>query len=63
MPIYKAYVLNARDHVATPPREIMADDDAEAMSKASALTDAGEVEVWEGARLVVRLDRAIPERR
>jgi hypothetical protein len=62
MPIYKAYVLNADGRVGGPPSEIVADSDADAMSKASVLTDAaGEVEVWEGTRLVVRLDRAVPE--
>jgi len=59
--VYKAYVLSADGRVFAPPTEIVADSDAEAMSKASVLTDAGEVEVWEGTRLVIRLDRAVPE--
>jgi hypothetical protein len=57
MPIYKAFVLGKDGLAAAPPTEIVADDDAEAMSKASVLTDAGEVEIWEGTRLVVRIDR------
>lgn len=61
MPIYMAYVLNADGRVGGPPSEIVADSDAEAMSKTSVLTDAGDVEVWEGTRLVVRLNRAVPE--
>lgn len=61
MPVHKAYVLSADGRVLAPPTEIVADDDAEAMSKASVLTNAGKIEVWEGTRLVVRLDRAVPE--
>jgi hypothetical protein len=58
MRLYKAYVFNATGQIFGPPIEICANDDAEAMGKAAAL--AGEVQVWEGARLVARLDTASP---
>jgi hypothetical protein len=63
MKLYRAYVLNAAGQIVGPPTEIYAHDDAEAMEKAAALTDGGEVQVWEGTRLVARLDRAPPHDR
>lgn len=55
MPHYHAYVLNAAGHIAGPPYQLDCDDDEAAVVTAWHLPVDYGVEVWETARLVMRL--------
>jgi hypothetical protein len=53
---YRAYVVGIDGHfISFEP--LVCDDDAEATEKAKRLVDGHAVELWSGARMVVRLER------
>ena len=54
---YRIYVLNADDHVVTPPHIFKCADDGEAVHLAWQYVDRTPVEVWDGATFVARLER------
>jgi hypothetical protein len=58
MPDYRAYILGGEGHRFLRVAEFSRDhaDDATALCAAKKLIDGHDVELWDGARLVVRLD-------
>jgi hypothetical protein len=54
MPLYRIYVTTSDGHVAAPPSVIECADDQEAIGKAAQFTNGKSVELWEGARFIVR---------
>jgi hypothetical protein len=52
---YRVYTLSEADRVSGPPLIIDCDDDAAAIERAAALVTDRILEVWDGARLVGRL--------
>lgn len=52
---YRIYVFEEGDHIKQVPRILECRDDAEAIQQARQLLDGKPMEVWEGARIVVRL--------
>jgi len=52
---YRIYVTTADGHVTAPPIVIECSDDQEAISQVAAgLANGKSVELWEGARFIVR---------
>ena len=56
MPIYRAYLINADNRVASF-RPLEADTDAEALQAAHQFVDGCDVEVWHLDRKIGRLER------
>ena len=58
MPDYRAYILGGEGHRFLRVAEFSRDhaDDATALCAAKKLIDGHDVEVWDGGRLVARLD-------
>ena len=54
MPHYRLYTTTSDGHVTAPPTVMECADDQEAIGKAAQLTNGKSVELWEGARLIVR---------
>ena len=54
MPHYRIYVTITDDHVTAPPTVVECADDQEAICKAAQLTNGKAVELWQGARFIVR---------
>jgi hypothetical protein len=48
------YATTTDGHVTAPPTVLECDDDQEAIGKAALLTNGKSVELWEGARFIVR---------
>ena len=53
---YRLYTLNSFDAISRPPEVIECADDSEAIQKATQLLDGHAIEVWQAARVVVRLE-------
>jgi hypothetical protein len=56
MPTYRIYTLTNNDRVAAPARPVNCADDAAAIQNARQWLDGHVIEVWDGGRLVGRLD-------
>ena len=54
MPHYRVYVTTPDGHVTAPATVLECTDDQEAIGKAAQLANGRSVELWEGARLIVR---------
>jgi hypothetical protein len=54
MPHCRIYATTIDGHVIAPPTVIECADDQEAIGRAAQLTDGRAIELWEGARLIVR---------
>jgi hypothetical protein len=54
MPYYRVYAITADGHVAAPPTVIECSDDQEALGKAAQHANGKSLELWEGARFIVR---------
>jgi hypothetical protein len=54
MPHYRIYVTTTDGHVGAPATVVECADDQEAIGKAAQLTNGKAVELWEGARFIVR---------
>ena len=54
MPYYRVYFFTDDGHISGPPHVIECADDQEAMGKAIQCTNAKSVELWDGARFIVR---------
>jgi hypothetical protein len=54
MPHYRIYVTTTDGHVTAPATVIECDDDQEAIAKAERFINGRAVELWEGARFIVR---------
>ena len=57
---YRVYVLNAGGHVDAPARIITHTDDDAAIQHARQLLDGHDIELWDGPRLVIRLEHRHP---
>jgi hypothetical protein len=51
---YRIYVTTIDGHVTAPPTVIECADDQEAIGKAAQFTNGRAIELWEGARFIVR---------
>jgi hypothetical protein len=57
---YRAYMIGSDGHIiGYEPLISYTDDDA--IAKASALLDTQDIEVWDGPRLVIRLNAKMPK--
>jgi hypothetical protein len=56
MPIYRLYVIDPDAHITVPPTLADCPDDDLAIAKAKQYLDGKAIEVWEGARIVTRLE-------
>jgi hypothetical protein len=54
MPHYRVYVTTTDCHITAPATLIECDNDQEAMGKAEQFVNGRAVELWEGARFIVR---------
>jgi hypothetical protein len=54
---YRLYSLKNGNRIADPPKILRCASDEEAISLASTLLDELDVEMWQGARVVIRLQR------
>jgi hypothetical protein len=59
---YRIYTLDAKGHIAGPATTLECVDDQAAVARAQQLVNGRAVEVWKGARMVVRLDPLRPKR-
>ena len=55
---YRFYTLTEEGHIARPPGLYWLPDDAAAVKRAKLIINESPIEVWQGARVVVRL---VPE--
>ena len=55
MPYYRIYRTTPDGHIVGPPVIVDCADDQEAIGKASQVADGRTVELWQGARLILRL--------
>jgi hypothetical protein len=56
MAVYRIYVLSPDGHVTAPARLVECPDDKEAIRQARQCVGDEPIEVWEGAKRVVRLE-------
>jgi hypothetical protein len=54
MASYRIYHLGDGDHISTPPVIIESADEQEAIGRAAQAANCKAVELWDGARLIVR---------
>jgi hypothetical protein len=56
MPEYRFYTLKSDDKIAGPPATMVCDSDQDAIKEAKALLNGRDVEIWQAARVVMRLE-------
>ena len=56
MPDYRIYKLIQGGHIAAPPVIITQPTDDDAIAQAKQLLDGYDLEIWDGARLIVSLE-------
>jgi len=56
MPEYRIYTVKKDGHLAGPPKVVACLDDEAAVNEAKQLLDELNIEVWQGARVVKRLE-------
>ena len=54
MRAYRVYVVTTDGHIAGPAQVIECENEQDAIGKAAQLTNGKCVELWDGARLIVR---------
>jgi hypothetical protein len=52
---YRIYKISSDDHIAGPPVEVECVSDQEAIAQAKQVLNGLDIEVWQGARVVTRL--------
>jgi hypothetical protein len=57
---YRFYLFESDGHIAGPPRVVEFPDDRAAIQAAEALLDGKAIEVWDRARVVIRLEPKQP---
>lgn len=57
---YKLYPVDAGGHIIGPPQELFANDDADAVAQADALSGGRPAELWSGARRVASFNLELP---
>jgi hypothetical protein len=55
MAAYRFYVLGSDGHIAQPPKVVQCPDDGAAIQQARQYLDGKAIEVWEDARLIIKL--------
>jgi hypothetical protein len=55
---YRIYTISSEGSITGPPRVVECNDDLEAVEKAKQVLSGEDIELWQGSRFVVRLDRA-----
>lgn len=62
MPEYRFYKVSTSGHIKGPPTDHDAPDDLAAIRRARQLLDGGDVEIWQGTRVVayVTTDEKLP---
>jgi hypothetical protein len=55
MPEYRIYTLLRANEIAGPPTELQCASDQEAIAEAKKLLDGFDLEIWQDARVVTRL--------
>jgi hypothetical protein len=56
MPTYRLYILTSECHIAGPPNIVDCYDDRAAVVRAKQALDGHSIEIWNGSRLVGRLN-------
>jgi hypothetical protein len=56
VPDYRFYVIKMDGHIAGPPKTIDLPSDEAAVKGAKALLDDRTIEIWQGSRVVCRLE-------
>ena len=56
MPSYRLYTLTSECHIAGPPNIVYCQDDQAAVVGAKQALDGRAIEIWNGSRLVARLN-------
>lgn len=56
MPEYRIYTVKKDGHLQGPPKVVECPNDLAAVNEAKQLLDGLIIEVWEGPRIVMRLD-------
>jgi hypothetical protein len=62
VPDYRIYTIDKQGHISGPPTVVDCTDDDEVLKRAQLTINGADVEIWQDARLVVRLP-GDPERR
>jgi hypothetical protein len=57
MPQYRIYYVDTDGHNSAPPDVVECADDQEGIGKAAQATNGKAVELWDGARFIVRFPR------
>jgi hypothetical protein len=55
---YRIYTFSSDGSITAPPRVVECDDDQEAVQRAKQVLNGEDIELWQGSRFVIRLDRA-----
>ena len=58
MPEYRFYKITQTGHITEPSSVVVCPDDVAAIKEARKLLDGGDIEIWEGRRVVAYL---VPE--
>jgi hypothetical protein len=58
MAIYQIYAIQGKYHITEPPKFFECEGDEAAIAEATQYLDGHGVEIWDGARLVLRIRRA-----
>ncbi len=56
MPVYRFYYVDSDGHISEPPRIADFRGDRGAIKAAEALLNGKAIEVWDGGRIVIRLE-------
>lgn len=56
MPEYRIYTVKADGHLLGPPAVVECADDQDAVKEAKQLLNGQLIEIWQGTRVVMRLD-------
>jgi hypothetical protein len=59
MPDYQVYVVDDAGRILAAPEVVTCDDDQRALRKAKSLANGHDLEVWQGARIVGRIESAV----
>lgn len=60
MPLYRFYRVNKDGHISSPPEPLDCPDDGAAIAEAKSRNAAQEIEIWDLARIVARVEASTP---
>jgi hypothetical protein len=58
---YRLYFLDSDGHITSPPAIVRCEDDRAAIMSAEQLLEGKAIEIWQGARLITRIQPKHPE--